>query len=233
MSKYRFNISDYHAIENADILVDGITVLAGPNGSGKSTISKWLYYIVDVATRFDEYVGKGVNDEFKHSLQILARAIREIWGYRRSRSEILSLAANIDALKKKINVGAAVDEVAEKYNSIVAEFAEQIRPEFLSDNVSAFRKVRVINYLNQLIEDSDNIETFDYFEKKIFQQTDRMLDDWEKRLSTRSIKDVYSFIEEYLREDDVAPESMQLWEDDVNIISEESLGSLFNIERAN
>lgn len=38
MSKYRFNISDYHAIENADILVDGITVLAGPNGSGKSTI---------------------------------------------------------------------------------------------------------------------------------------------------------------------------------------------------
>lgn len=122
--------------------------------------------------------------------------------------------------------------MAEKYNSIVAEFTEQVRPEFLSDNVSAFRKVRVINYLNQLIEDSDNIETFDYFEKKIFQQTDRMLDDWEKRLSTRSIKDVYSFIEEYLREDDVAPESMQLWEDDVNIISEESLGSLFNIERA-
>lgn len=61
MSKYRFNISNYHAIENADILVDGITVLAGPNGSGKSTISKWLYYMVDVATRFDEYVGKGVN----------------------------------------------------------------------------------------------------------------------------------------------------------------------------
>ena len=232
MSKYRFNISDYHAIENADILVDGITVLAGPNGSGKSTISKWLYYMVDVATRFDEYVGKGVNDEFKHSLQILARAIREIWGYRSSRSEILSLAANVDALKKKINVGAAVDEVAEKYNSIVAEFTEQVRPEFLSDDVSALRKVRVINYLKQLIEDSDNIETFDNFEKKMFQQTDKMLEDWEKRLSMRSIKDVYSFIEEYLREDDVAPESMQLWEDDVNIISEESLGSLFNIERA-
>lgn len=122
--------------------------------------------------------------------------------------------------------------MAKKYNSIVAEFTEQVRPEFLSDDVSALRKVRVINYLNQLIEDSDNIETFDNFETKMFQQTNRMLDDWEKRLSTRSIKDVYSFIEEYLREDDVVPESMQLWEDDVNIISEESLGSLFNIERA-
>lgn len=122
--------------------------------------------------------------------------------------------------------------MAEKYNSIVAEFTEQVRPEFLSDDVFVLRKVRVINYLKQLIEDSDNIETFDHFEKKMFQQTDKMLEDWEKRLSMRSIKDVYSFIEEYLREDDVAPESMQLWEDDVNIISEESLGSLFNIERA-
>lgn len=122
--------------------------------------------------------------------------------------------------------------MAEKYNSIVAEFTEQVRPEFLSDDVFVLRKVRVINYLKQLIEDSDNIETFDNFEKKMFQQTDKMLEDWEKRLSMRSIKDVYSFIEEYLREDDVAPESMQLWEDDVNIISEQSLGSLFNIERA-
>ena len=58
--------------------------------------------MVDVATRFDEYVGKGVNDEFKHSLQILARAIREIWGYRSSRIEILTLSANIDAVKKKL-----------------------------------------------------------------------------------------------------------------------------------
>ena len=91
-------------------------------------------------------------------------------GYRSSRSEILTLSANIDALKKEINVGAAVDEVAEKYNSIVAEFTEQVRPEFLSDDVFVLRKVRVINYLKQLIEDSDNIETFDNFEKKMFQQ---------------------------------------------------------------
>lgn len=78
--------------------------------------------------------------------------------------------------------------MAEKYNSIVAEFTEQVRPEFLSDDVFVLRKVRVINYLKQLIEDSDNIETFDNFEKKMFQQTDKMLEDWEKRLSMRSIK---------------------------------------------
>lgn len=232
MSKYRFYISDYHAIGKADILIDGITVLAGANGSGKSTISRWLYYMVDIATRFDEYVGKGVNDEFKHSLQILSRAIRDIWGYHSAGSEILALLANIDALKKEIKAGKAVDEVAEKFNSIVAEFAEQARAEFLSDNVSAFRKVRVINYLNQLIEESDDIETFDSFETKVFQQTNRMLDEWDKRLRNRSLKDVYSFIEQYLYEDDAAPKTMQLLEDDVNIISEESLGSLFNIERA-
>lgn len=37
MSFYRFTIRDYHSVEEADIRIDGITVLAGINSSGKST----------------------------------------------------------------------------------------------------------------------------------------------------------------------------------------------------
>ena len=37
MSKYTFKLSNYHAIERAEITLDGITVLSGENGSGKTT----------------------------------------------------------------------------------------------------------------------------------------------------------------------------------------------------
>ena len=37
MSNYRYTLSDYHAIKEADITINGITVLAGENGCGKKT----------------------------------------------------------------------------------------------------------------------------------------------------------------------------------------------------
>ncbi len=42
MARYRFELSDYHAIQEANISLDGITVLSGLNGTGKSTIAKCL-----------------------------------------------------------------------------------------------------------------------------------------------------------------------------------------------
>ena len=35
MSKYNFNIDNYHAIGHADIEIEGITVIVGSNGCGK------------------------------------------------------------------------------------------------------------------------------------------------------------------------------------------------------
>ena len=53
MSKYRYTLQNYHAIKEADIIIDGITVLAGENGSGKSTLSRWLYYVINGVAKFE------------------------------------------------------------------------------------------------------------------------------------------------------------------------------------
>lgn len=39
----RFQINNIGAIENADVEIDGITIIAGENNVGKSTIGKALY----------------------------------------------------------------------------------------------------------------------------------------------------------------------------------------------
>ena len=57
-NKYTFKLSNYHAIKDADITLDGITVLSGENGSGKSTISRWLYYLLKGVTEHEKYVEK-------------------------------------------------------------------------------------------------------------------------------------------------------------------------------
>ena len=54
MSTYKYSLFDYHAIAEADITIDGITVLAGDNGCGKSTLSRWLYYLVNTSSRYEE-----------------------------------------------------------------------------------------------------------------------------------------------------------------------------------
>ena len=49
-------IRNIRAIEQADIQLDGITVLGGENGCGKSTISKLVYHTLFTANHFDEIV---------------------------------------------------------------------------------------------------------------------------------------------------------------------------------
>ena len=47
-------VKDFRAIHHADILLNGITVIAGINGSGKSTLSKLLYSAFENTNRLED-----------------------------------------------------------------------------------------------------------------------------------------------------------------------------------
>ena len=56
-------IKDFRTIHKADIVLNGITVIAGVNGCGKSSLSKMLYYAFDKANSMDSvYLSKLVNE---------------------------------------------------------------------------------------------------------------------------------------------------------------------------
>ena len=76
--KLRIKITDFRAIEKADIILNGITVVAGINGCGKSTISKLLYRTVKTTIDFNKIVAKNLTDELSDVRQFLDELSREM-----------------------------------------------------------------------------------------------------------------------------------------------------------
>lgn len=70
----RLEISDFRAIGHADIILDGITVIAGENGSGKSTISKLLYHTIKVVNEYDSII----DEQLKNKLRRISSNFRDV-----------------------------------------------------------------------------------------------------------------------------------------------------------
>jgi len=70
----RLEISDFRAIGNADIILDGITVIAGENGSGKSTISKLLYHTIKVVNEYDNII----DEQLKNKLRRISSNFKDV-----------------------------------------------------------------------------------------------------------------------------------------------------------
>lgn len=77
-ARLRIAIENYRAIENADISINGITVVAGENGSGKSTLSKILYYIFKISSSYDLLVAENLKERLDDILRFLEIAIRDL-----------------------------------------------------------------------------------------------------------------------------------------------------------
>lgn len=73
---YTFSIKDYHAVKDAQIRIDGITVLAGINGSGKSTLSRWLYYLVNATREFEHFQRRYFVDALIREVEKVSRFFR-------------------------------------------------------------------------------------------------------------------------------------------------------------
>lgn len=52
----RLRLQDFRAIKEADIKLDGITLVSGVNSCGKSTLSRLLYHIIDDANNYDRLI---------------------------------------------------------------------------------------------------------------------------------------------------------------------------------
>ena len=152
MSKYTFKLSNYHAIENAEITLDGITVLAGENGSGKSTISRWLYYLIRGTNEYDMFVEKEALSEIRSMLDSIRRASMAL-----DYENVIRSTQTRQVLNEIWNVG--IESYQEKFNAIVESFTDSLYEELSSRRSpnSALRRLSSI-FQFELAKD-DNIDS--------------------------------------------------------------------------
>ena len=112
-------MSDYHAVRNADVVIDGITVLAGENGSGKSSLLRWLHYVVKVLCEYEEMVENEAKRKIKNIAQSLQRAVTILRNNPEDEQDIQNLIALISNENKN---GEYINETIERFRNALSIF---------------------------------------------------------------------------------------------------------------
>lgn len=158
MSNFRFRISDYHAVADADIKINGVTVIAGPNASGKSTIARWLYYIVHAICDYDKLV---VNNGMGPIFDALSR---------------LKTVAGVLDMEDSLKIRNAIDEIRHDFYSGDSSFEEVKNDGLLVINI-------FLDYLQKKI--SGNADSLDLRRLSAYLHISRnMLDGKDSALAT-------------------------------------------------
>ena len=148
----RIKISNIGKIKEADVTINGITVIAGENNTGKSTVGKALYAIfnsfVDVA--------KKVEEERIDSLQrSIFTFLQEISGSNMGLPQVdgNALATKLNDIKNEINKEKIIQVLADELNlktSVIENNYSRLEPSI--NNILRVLSVANDNYLKILVQ---------------------------------------------------------------------------------
>ncbi len=204
-----FSIKDFRAIANADIAIDGITVLAGENGSGKSTISKLVYHILRTTIKYPDYINSDLLKEIEDYQQAISQVVREFkllteedfkffnTKVPKVNSSEFEQFSSIEVLIEnfhKLNFILEDNFFIEKYKSSDSE-SEVIKKVLTRYN-------RIVWILNQLTSEKNNIPIKNIIDQ-IIKKLKKINSDYFDILQNRPVKFFYQKIQEIFSEDTI------------------------------
>lgn len=206
MNSYRFILEDYHAIKNADIILDGLTVLAGLNGCGKSTISRWLYGFVRYSNDFDQIVDSD-------TAEVIYERNRRLWEVERRISFWTKSSTLPPMPRMNGNLDEEVSSLQEKVKGI-CDFIRRTMTVPLMDKYGdqLWSMLGVTDIAGSVEE---KLDAFVEVEHKFVSDA---LEKATARKSESSIVDLYRMIEEGLGIQSKGPMHMQLCENGTELL---------------
>lgn len=228
MSNYRYTLSNYHAIKNADIVINGITVLAGENGCGKSTLSRWLYYLINGSNRFDEFIYDDLLKKIRGILRKPDRVRRDLL-YRKDEEKISSYSR---VLNSKVMQGDIEGLYIESLN-LVDSFWHELE-DYMS-GIEERNRMRILGYFSIPTKNADSWNT--YMSDYCRQLNDEIVDLYNeamKAMKERPVDLLWEYISDFLAEEERfdIPASIQLYENETPLFLEEDFNVPYALHRA-
>lgn len=217
MASYRFELTDYHAVKEASIALDGLTVLSGLNGSGKSTIARWLQHTVYTLAHYDRLVEKEGIEQIQPQVYELVSLVNSLLGFQRS----MPIRRVYDYIRNgRIN---SLDEMEAAYRDAGGIALDAIATYF-QDHDSNEDIERIASYFKVFLTKGSKAEVIDALLQDITELLDarftKVRETVALKKETRNqdnfSEKIFSIADETIEDDSV---KIQLWEDGVELLS--------------
>jgi predicted ATPase len=178
----KLSVKDFRAIKEADIKLNGITVVSGINGSGKSTLSKLLYNGLNSILNYKEIVFQGFNDTFRPIVRF---------------ADIVEDELNFVPFAFVYNLDTLSEDNLSKQRKDIKNYFLSIWKKLHEDSVEQARRNRIQNILKDtLINYGSGINTNSKGEFNSDELIDGLMDVLDERFDTLidTLKNRYSSV---------------------------------------
>ncbi len=127
-NQINIKLKNIRAVEKANIILDGITIITGENGSGKSTISKLTYNLFKTSIEYDTIVDSKLKDELNYIYRTLDQLTRDLSyflekdEYLKTRNSFRRLLnrdeSQLELFEEENNINSAIDYLISKFDRI-------------------------------------------------------------------------------------------------------------------
>ncbi len=162
----RIKTEKFRAINQADIIINGITVVAGENGCGKSSISKLLYFLYKTVSNYDLLVRKKLASNLRDVLRFLDIVQLESGINNRNRNDKNEFRREISELRKNLFSAEYLEDelknwiiIIDKLENAYKNSSREISNPNLHQNPSRLKYI-IKDILGEQEIENDNIDSF-------------------------------------------------------------------------